>query len=302
MATSSSAKKAARVAAQSSAAASSKKSNWLFPAAIAVILVLGIAVVAIARDRNEGMGENDTPPLAQLTQGGAYDHWHAAFSVNVCGKEIGPYADIGPDVLGIHAHQGDPLIHIHPYSLRSAGNNAKMQHFFDQVQLEVTDTGFKTPDGAVYSEEETTCGGEPTELTMSYWANPLEATGNEPDEVYTEGFGEIRFEADREGYSLALLPVGETPALPTSVGNLVAPSDLAPDGSDLPVDDQGQVLDPANPEATPGTDISIPEGSVGTLPDGVDGPPEAPGEGSGAGDAPVTDGTTTETDAAGTDG
>lgn len=257
MATSSSAKKAAQVAARSSGAAS-KRNQWLFPAAIVAIVVLGISVVWFAREENVGIGDNDTPPLAQLTEGGAYDHWHSAFSVNVCGKEIGPFSDAtATDVLGIHAHAGEALIHVHPFSLRSAGDNAKMQHFFDQVNLTVTDTSFKVPTGEVYSEAETTCGGEPAVLTMSYWQKPLEATEATPDDVYTEDFGAIRFREDQSAYSLALLPEGETPALPEGVGSLLNPTDLAT-GDSVPGDisiPEGAVPDASTPEAT------VPEGS-----------------------------------------
>lgn len=241
MATSSSAKKAAQLAARSSSKGSKAK-NWIFPVAIVAIVALGIAVVAVARDRNVGSGGNDVPPMAQLSATGAYDHWHAAFSVNVCGEELGPYSDPpgAADPLGIHAHAGEALIHIHPFSLRSAGDNAKMGLYLDQVGIEVTDEGFKTPDGKVYKEGETTCGGEPTELTLVYWAKPLEATENKPDEVFTENFKDVRFHADREAYSLALLPVGEIPALPEGIGSLSNPSDVASEQSIPP-----ELLDPA---------------------------------------------------------
>lgn len=263
MAQSSSAKKAAQVAARSSAK-SSKKANWLFPAAIAAIVALGIGVVAFARAENEGVGDNDTPPRAQLAEGAPYDHWHAGYSINVCGNEIGPVVDDGPDVLGIHTHAGESLIHIHPFRLQSAGENARMQHFFDQVGMEVTDTGFKMPDGQVFSEEETTCGGEPTELTMAFWADPLASTDSDsaPDDIFTEGFGDIRFEADRQAYALALLPVGEVPAMPTGVQDLLAPSDVDPSATGLPEGFSGELPeDLTGDEVVGGGTVSVPEGA-----------------------------------------
>ena len=227
MASSSSAKKVARVAARSNANSKNKGANWLFPVVIVAIIAAGIGVLAYARSQNAGTGDNDTPPRAQLSEGSAYDHWHAAFAVNVCGKEIGPFSDVGADVLGIHAHAGEALIHIHPFSIRASGENARMQVFFDQVGLEVTDTGFKTPDGDVYKEGETTCGGKPTELVMAHWKKPMEGGQDaEPDEIIRSGFGDVPFTADLEAFSLALLPKGEVPALPAGVSSLVNPSDV----------------------------------------------------------------------------
>ncbi len=278
MATTSSAQKAAQVAARSGSSAKKGKS-WLFPAAIAAIVILGVGIVWVARDRNVGVGDNDTPPLAQLTQGGAYDHWHSAFSVNVCGTELGPYSDVTTDLLGIHAHPGEALIHVHPFSLRSAGERAVMQHFFDQVGLVVTDTGFQTPEGDVYSEEETTCGGEATELTMSYWQKPLESTEEAPDEIYTEGFGSIRFREDRSAYSLALLPKGEVPAVPDGIGDLYNPSDLGDVGG---AGDNSQLLE----------DLLASEGVDGSEPTGEADPSEGDAaEGSGDGPSSADEGT-----------
>ena len=150
MASSSSAKKVARVAARSNANSKNKGANWLFPVVIVAIIAAGIGVLAYARSQNAGTGDNDTPPRAQLSEGSAYDHWHAAFAVNVCGKEIGPFSDVGADVLGIHAHAGEALIHIHPFSIRASGENARMQGCFPQRGLEGTRTVFKDRGRHVY--------------------------------------------------------------------------------------------------------------------------------------------------------
>ncbi|MBX3285549.1 MAG: hypothetical protein KF703_09425, partial [Actinobacteria bacterium] len=155
MASSSSAKKVARVAARSgSGTKANKQSAWLFPAAIVAIVALGVGIVVFARSKNAGIGSNDEKPRARLTDSSAYDHWHASFAINVCGKEQPPVQDVQEDILGIHTH-GDGLAHIHPFSLRASGKRATMGKFFDQVGLVVTDDGFKGSDGKVYKAGET---------------------------------------------------------------------------------------------------------------------------------------------------
>ena len=91
MASSSSAKKVARVAARSGGGPkANKQAVWLFPAAIAAIVVLGVGIVVFARSKNAGIGDNDQKPRARLSDTSAYDHWHASFATNVCGKETDP--------------------------------------------------------------------------------------------------------------------------------------------------------------------------------------------------------------------
>ena len=275
MTSSSSTNKVARVAAKSSNKSKKKGANLLFPLVIVAIVASGIGVIAYARSKNVGTGDNTTPPRAQLADGSAYDHWHAAFAVNVCGKELGPFADIGADVLGIHAHAGEALIHIHPFSVAAASLKKRMGKFFDQVGLVVTDDGFKTPDGKVYKVGETTCGGKPTELVMAHWTKPMTDPDAKPT-IIRSGFAGIRFKADLEAFSLALVPKGETPALPAGVSSLQNPSDAG----------TGQGIDPST--------MSIPDISVdgtepaASTPEGSDSATSAPDASAPASSAPAT--------------
>ncbi|CAN5687734.1 hypothetical protein BH10ACT1_BH10ACT1_01970 [soil metagenome] len=208
MASSSSAKKVARVAAKTgSGSNANKQANWLFPAAIVAVVALGVGIVVFARAENGGGSSNNTKPRAQLQDGKAYDHWHAAFAINVCGKEEAPVQDGATDTLGIHTH-GDNLIHIHPFATRSAGKNATMKRFFDQVGLEVTDGGMKLQDGKVYKEGETTCGGKAGQLVLAHWKDAVGAAGAKPDEIYTKDFSSIRFTENYGAYTLAFEPTG----------------------------------------------------------------------------------------------
>ena len=62
----------------------------MFGLGIVAIIALGIGVVAMARSENGGVGDNSTPPKANLQNGDPFDHWHAAFAVEVCGNEPEP--------------------------------------------------------------------------------------------------------------------------------------------------------------------------------------------------------------------
>ncbi len=216
MASSTSAKKVARVAARSGGGSkANKQSRWLFPAAIVAIVALGVGVVVFARNKNAGAGDNSQKPRARLSDSSAYDHWHASFAVNVCGKEQPALQDVQEDILGIHTH-GDGLAHIHPFSVRASGDRATLGKFFDQVGLVVTDDGFKGSDGKVYKAGETTCGGKPTELVLAHWKDATTAASNPPDKIIRSDFASVRFSENYGAFTLALVPKGTTDIDPPS--------------------------------------------------------------------------------------
>lgn len=219
MAGSSSAKKVARVAAKSGSgrpagASDGSQRNWLFGVAIVVIIALGMGIVLFARDKNGGGGDNSTPPRANLQDGEPSDHWHAAFAVNVCGKEISPLQDGPTDVQGIHTH-GDGLVHIHPFTRSAAGERATLSKFFKQVDFTVTDSGFQLPEGTTtedggttVKEGVTTCGGEEGELVLAHWNDALTAASTPPDKIYRGDFGSVKFTEDGGAFTLAYVVKG----------------------------------------------------------------------------------------------
>ncbi len=266
MASSSSANKVARVAARSGGGSkTNKQANWLFPAAIVVIVALGVAVVAFARSENAGTGDNDVPPRAQLSEGSAYDHWHAAFAVNVCGKEQPVPNDVKADLLGIHTH-GDGLIHIHPFSLRAAGKRATLARFFDQVGITATDDGFSDSSGQVYKAGETECAGEATEVVMAHWKDATKATSTAPDQIFRKDFGSVLLSEDGGAYTLALVPVGSediaAPAAAAEIEELGAvdggstSSDAPQQGTDVPVTEAGGTDTTTGVTTEPTVDVS----------------------------------------------
>ncbi|MGZ4695553.1 MAG: hypothetical protein ACXWA3_18175, partial [Acidimicrobiales bacterium] len=145
----SSAKKVAR-AARAGGSTKQRRKNWAFPAGIAAIVVLGALVVFVARSTN------DTASAASPTTN---DHWHAAYGIYVCNDFLPAVADGPTDTKGIHTH-GDGIIHIHPFSGASAGSNAKLQVFADQVGMKLSSNGFTMPDGTEYKNGYD-CNGTP---------------------------------------------------------------------------------------------------------------------------------------------
>ena len=169
--------------------------------------------------------------------------------MSVCGKEQAPLTDGATDPLDIHTHE-DGLIHIHPFSLRAAGDNATLGRFFDQVGIEVTDGGMKLQDGKVYKEGETECGGKEAELVLAHWDDARTAGSSEPDDVITDDIASFRFEEDLGAITLAFEPKGAkeypVPAAAAQIEELGAL-----DGGAAPTGGQGD----------PGTAPAAPEGS-----------------------------------------
>jgi len=261
MASSSSAKKVARVAAKSGSGNPSgakdpaKNRNWIFGISIVLIVALGIGIVLFARDQNVGAGDNTQAPKANLGNGEPFDHWHAAFAVNVCGTELSPVQDGPTDIQGIHTHN-DGLIHIHPFTKLASGERATMARFFKQVGFTVTDTGFQLPEGmttedggTTVKEGVTTCGGEPGELVMAHWKDARSATGTEPDQIFRSDFSSIKFTEDGGAYTLAFVKKGSTDiAAPSTAAEIESLG--AVDGGAAPTDSSTVTSPPAETPAT----------------------------------------------------
>lgn len=274
MASSSSAKKVARVAAKSGSgkpagADPANNRNWLFALAIVAIVALGIGIVAFARDKNGGTSSNTAKPRANLTDGSPYDHWHAAFAIDVCGTELSPLQDGPTDILGIHTH-GDGLIHIHPFTTQASGPRATLSRFFKQVSLKVTNDGFQLPKGmtvegggTTVKEGVTTCGGKPGEMVLAYWKDGKNApTASKPDKIYRSNFGAVHFAGDLGAYTLAFVPKGSTDIKPPSSAADIEQLGAADAGSATP---QSGGSTPATAPATaPATQDTTPTTAAGS--------------------------------------
>lgn len=272
----SSAKKVARAARAGGSRRPGQRRALGFPIVIASVVILGSVLVLVARSSRDANAE----PRSQA-DGVDAQHWHAAFGFSFCGEfqrttdSGAPLVDIGADALGIHTH-GDSVIHIHPFIDSAGGRNARMQIFFDQVGLEVSDSVIAFPDGEDWDEEADTCtvDGEevPGQIVIARWQDAQDAAdGERPTEVLTDDFGSIRFRNDREYYTFAFVPEGELediPARPGVLEDLGNLSDVGPqEDLEAPADSttsttaEGQTTD----SSTGSTDTTV-AGETTTVP------------------------------------
>lgn len=233
-------KKVARAAKAGGKARSAGERNLLFPAVLAVVVVLGTLLVVYARE--ERSAEALKRPIA------FEDHWHASHAFYACDAFLPDLPEyMPPQNRGIHAH-GDALIHIHPFSTARSGELATLRNFIadggevlgggDQIE----DDRLGVPGGETYVEGEDSCDGVDGDpiVQVAVWDTGFAAiNGQEPDRIVTEDFGSIRFEKDGEVYTIAFAPRdAEIPPPPQakveSLGDVG--SDLGVPAEDIPAD------------------------------------------------------------------
>lgn len=256
----SSAKKVAR-AARAGGTTSGTRKNVAFPAAMVVLVLLGVGLVVFARNTTTGDGE---PALG--------DHWHAAYGIYVCDRWVTNLSDRGADTLGIHTHD-DGVIHIHPFLSGAAGDKATLGKFFEQVGVQVTDSSIELPpgepyEGRKYVNGETTCGDQEGRVVSAYWADSLTANESEPDDVRTGGISGEHFEDNFGAYTIAFLPEDADIPPPPSAAEVVelgradggdeAPIEGAPENNELPGGAGTQT--PADPLSPGAGEVPIPGG------------------------------------------
>ena len=191
--------------------AGAPKANRAFVIAIAVVVIAlaSAAGLVIARNTSDdtspaasavdestnSFAGDQTPPRANV------DHFHAAYAVDLCGVEQSPMRDAAPDTEGIHTH-GDGLIHIHPFQSTVAGDRATLSVFFNQVDLQLTDTTLTLPSGETRTEGRDQCDGKESELVVLVWLRAADAdAGNAPDETHTTNMGDVRL---RQGEAITI--------------------------------------------------------------------------------------------------
>ncbi len=199
-----------------------------FPAVVVLIILAGVAVVAVARAQRDAEAR---PGLS--------DHWHSAYTVWDCTDGEGgghqpilegrrnsqgyPY-----DPEGIHSHS-DGIIHIHPFTANAAGEDATMSKFFESMFVTMDQNGITAEEFGVISAVGAVCDEQPAVMQVVRWSDALSAVAAEPDERVYEDFGKVRFKKDGEAFTIALAPRDAVVPLPLTVSDLlgVSPSLVA---------------------------------------------------------------------------
>lgn len=205
----SSAKKLARAARAGKVGKTRERRDLGFPLVIALVILLGSSLVLYARsDRAEAVA-----PRINL------DHWHSAIGFYNCAStNPGKWEDHitrpegWPDPTGIHTHN-DGMIHIHPFSSSATGSRAKLKVFFETMDVKFSDDEVELTSG-VKMTSGTECDGQPAKLKVArFQADNLD----QAPQIIESDLANIRFLADREAFTIALVPDGaEIPPPPTA--------------------------------------------------------------------------------------
>lgn len=222
-------KKVARAAkAGGGRARSAGERNFLFPAALSIVVVLGLVLVVYARDTRSA--EALEAPLANV------DHWHSSYGFYVCDTFLPDLPEfVAPQNGGNHTH-GDGLIHVHPFATSRSGENATLVNWIEDAGAVLgggvlEDDRLEIPAGATYEEGEDSCDGldgDPI-VQVAFWESAQAGIDGEDPVIVTEGFDDLRFADDGQAFTIAFAPEGAEIPIPTST------TDLSSVGSDLGV-------------------------------------------------------------------
>jgi hypothetical protein len=167
MARSSSGKSVARAAATGGGATyrGQMPVNWY--AALVVIVLVGIASVAVAKYHY-----NQTPTVVEPTTNTT---WHAGLAFDVCGTMQPALAASPAGTSTGLTTTGDGVLQIHPKNASEAGNNATLGKFAQgYTGLTLTNTSLKLPTGPEYKNAQkcpsgTPDAGKPGEVQARWW-------------------------------------------------------------------------------------------------------------------------------------
>jgi len=261
MANSSSLKKVSRAAASGGGRVSRPgERNVFFPLAMALVVIVGIVLIVIARGERIDNADNSPPRVNQ-------DHFHSAVSIYACGTETPPFPSDTNDRTGISTH-GDALIHIHPFLSTASGRNATIGVYFEENNAVLSDTEMGTPTGTLV-EGVDTCGGEPGEVRVLKWVS----TSAQDPLVFDTNVADVRLDqanaSQGQLFTIAFVAEG------TPNADIPRPDDtFLRQHIGLPPEDQ-PISDPALDDSTPPSSL-VPDPVTGEAPETS----EAPADGS----------------------
>ncbi len=222
----SSAKKVAKVAESARGVKVREPRGKIFPAALAIVIILGTLLVWYSRQSS--LAAAGTKPTTD-------DHFHVAFGVYNCDKWLGNIQNNNEQknaadqlideqfkVTGIHSH-GDGVIHVHPYGSAGTGKNAKLGTWLKLVGAKLSDTKFEMPESLGTMTSTDKCGDKKSSLKALVWED---ATSTGEPKKYLTDFNSIRFDKSGMAITIAFTPDDNSVDLntlkPPTAANLTA--------------------------------------------------------------------------------
>lgn len=185
--------------------AKARKSSLGFTLVISLIVMTGVAGIALSRGGGDSAADSAGPKIG--------DHWHATLGVNLCGTwQANTPTYEAPT--GVHSH-GDAFMHIHPFSSAGAGDNATIGLFYSQADEKVSTSALEIGDEKYKNGD--ACENIDKKAGKVRWSvNGQEQTGNPADYI----------PKDRDVVALAFLPDGIDIGTPPAASTASTPSDV----------------------------------------------------------------------------
>ena len=222
---------------------------------MAMVALLGVFLIAFSR--HEELSKTTiaakTPPRLNR------DHWHAAFSVYLC-DHFAPNVPLFESQDGMHTH-GDGVIHLHPFTTKASGQNARLGVFVDAVSanghagtFKLSATELQYPGDKKDWKNGDSCQGKPGKVKMTVNGKPQNI---DPTAYHVK---------DGDLIDVGFVP-NDTPlpSNPDEVKNLKAINDVAPPtGTTTP---GAKANDPiGSPTTVPGAPTTTPGAATSTPP------------------------------------
>jgi hypothetical protein len=198
----SSSKKVARAAGTGGGRTHRGRTPWTYYSVIAVVVVLGVLVTWVSRDRRltQITSVGSTPPTVGTV-------WNEGYAVDECGK-FAPAITHAKNPEGITTGNGDGIIHIHPTTKDSAGKNATLGKFADAVGMKLNAAELQLPGGKLYVDGDT-CQGKSSHVYVKEFAYAGDTTGT----LQNVDPRNVRLQ-DQSLLTIAFVPASEKNSIP----------------------------------------------------------------------------------------
>ena len=216
----------------------------VFPIALLLIVVLGVASIVYARQTSPGAG--DGAPVTPISE-----YYDVAYGINICGDwatisdgdgernaegriDYPAYRDTG-----VYQYS-EGVATVHPYAAELTDVPLNLSALLAVHGITIADDSLTFPDdqmdGKAYTEGETTCNIDGVEtnadVSVVVWESADDASsGNR----YISKMGEIPLDSDGLVIAVAFVPRGDPVAKPASIGVLrsLGETAIAADTEDL---------------------------------------------------------------------